>query len=81
MSVFTDVLAYVGSPTLVLALGTFAWRVARAVQLYRAGSAALSPDSSDERRKAGLKVIKALTSETEPWYRAILGRRPDNSQP
>jgi len=72
LSVFTHILTYVGTPALVLAFGTSAWRICRAMLLYRAGSAALNQGSDDERRKAGLKIIKVLTSDDEPWYRAIL---------
>jgi hypothetical protein len=54
----------------------------RAVLLYRAGSAALKHGSKDERGKAGLKIVGALTDENEPWYRAILTwRRSDDSPP
>ncbi|HET6191108.1 MAG TPA: hypothetical protein VFE59_29395 [Trebonia sp.] len=73
MSASTNVLTYAGTLTaLVLALGTFAWRVSRAVLLHRAGSAALKHGSKDPRGKAGLRIVDALTSDNEPWYRAIL---------
>jgi hypothetical protein len=55
-----------------LASGKFAWRVSRAALLHRAGSAALGRVSDDERRKVGLKIIKELTREREPWYLAAL---------
>jgi hypothetical protein len=64
-----------------LALGTLAWRVSRAVLLQRAGAAALKHGSEDPHGKAGLKIVKALTSDSEPWYRAILPwRRSDDGQ-
>jgi hypothetical protein len=52
-----------GTPT--LALGTFAWRVSRAVLLQRAGATALKQGSDDQRGKAGLEIVKALTSDDE----------------
>ena len=52
LAVFTHLLTYFGAPaTLLLALGSFAWRVSRAVLLHRAGSAALKHGSKD--RTAG----------------------------
>jgi len=72
LSAFThSLISYVDSPALVLALGTFVRRVARAVLLHRAGVAALKHGSEDERREAGLEIVKALTDENEPWYRAL----------
>jgi hypothetical protein len=79
LSVFTHLLIYIGTPA--LALGTFAWRVSRAVLLYRAGSTALKKGTEDPRGKAGLEIVEELTRESEPWFRAILGRRSDDSQP
>lgn len=83
MSSFTHILAYVGTLTaFVLALGTLAWRVSRAVLLYRAGSAALKYGSKDPHGQAGLKIVDTLTGENEPWYRAILPwRKSDDSPP
>lgn len=77
LSEFTHILVYVGTPA--LAVGSFAWRLSRAVLLQRAGSAALKHGSKDPHGEAGLKIIKALTRESEPWYRAILPwRKPDD---
>ncbi len=83
MSEFVHILSIVGTPTaLVLALGTFAWRVSRAVLLYRAGSAALKHGSKDPHGDAGLEIVNALTSEREPWYRALLPwRRSGDDEP
>jgi hypothetical protein len=83
MSSFTHILAYVGTLTaFVLALGTLAWRVSRAVLLQRAGAAALKHGSKDPRGKAGLEIVDALTGENEPWYKAILPwHRPDDGGP
>ena len=50
----------------------FAWRVSRAALLYRAGATALKRGNEDPHGKAGLKIVKELTSENEPWYLAIL---------
>lgn len=72
MSSLCDVLSYVGIPAFVMALGTFAGRFSRAVLLHRARAAALKHGSKDPRGKAGLEIVKALTDENEPWYRAIL---------
>ncbi len=74
MSAFThSIISYVGPPAvLLLALGVFAWRVSRAVLLYRAGTAALKHGSKDPRGKAGLKIVDALTGADEPWYRALM---------
>lgn len=66
-----SLISYVGSPTLVLALGNFVRHVTRAVLLHRAGAAALKHGSEDERREAGLEIVKALTDENEPWYRTL----------
>ena len=78
MSVFTHILAYVGAPaTLLLAFGTLWWRVSRARLLWRAGDTALEKGSEDPQGKAGLEIVKALTGD-EPWYRQILGRKPDD---
>jgi hypothetical protein len=81
LSALPSVLAYIGSSG--LAIGTFSWRVSRAVQLHRAVSAATDKDSGDERRKAGLEIVQGLTRrEREPWYRALLpGRKPDDGEP
>lgn len=80
LSVFAHLLIYVGTPT--LALGTFAWRVSRAVLLQRAGATALKKGDSDPQGKAGLAIVQELTRESEPWYLAALPwRRPDDGQP
>jgi hypothetical protein len=77
MSSITHLLIPIGA--LALALGTLAWRISRAVLLQRAGSAAIKHGCKDPRGKAGLKVVDALTGESEPWYRAILPwRKPDD---
>ena len=80
MSVFIHLLPYVGTLTaFVLALGTCAWRVSRAWLLQRAGGTALKKGSQDPQGEAGLKIVLALTRESEPWYRAIIpGRRSDD---
>ena len=72
LSAFTHLLTIVGTPALIVALGGFAKRVSRAVLLYRAGATALKHGSKDPRGKAGLKVVDALTSEDESWYRALM---------
>lgn len=83
MFVLIHVLASVGPPAvLLLALGSLAWRVSRAVLLYRAGSAAIKHGDRNPRGRAGLEIIKSLTGENEPWYRAILPwRRSDDGGP
>ena len=83
MSVFAHVLPYIGSPALVLALGSFVWRFSRAWLLGRAGRAALKHGSEDPHGEAGLKIVDALTHhESEPWYRALLpGSKSDDSSP
>jgi len=83
MSAFTHVLTYAGTLTaLVLAVGTLAWRVSRAMLLHRAGSAALKYGSKDPHGKAGLKIVDKLTSDNEPWYRALLPwRKSDDRAP
>jgi hypothetical protein len=79
VSSLLHVLNYVGIPACILALGTFAWRVSRAVLLHRAGATALKHGSKDPCGKAGLKIVEALTRESEPWSRAILSwRRSDD---
>jgi len=76
LSAFTHILTYVGTPGLVLALGSFARRVSREVLLHRAETSALKHGTEDPHGKAALKIVKALTDE--PWYRAILPWcRPD----
>jgi hypothetical protein len=51
------------------------------VLLYRAGSTALKQGSEDERGKAGLAIVDALTRRDEPWYRAIIKARDDQAGP
>jgi hypothetical protein len=82
LSVFAHPTWVVTLTALVLALGTFAWRVSRARLLMKAGTAALEAGEKDkERRKAALEIVKALTSD-EPWYLAFLQwRRSDDGQP
>ena len=81
MSALTHVLTDIGTPALIVALGGFAWRVSRAVLLHRAGVTALKHGSEDQRREAGLKIVDALTSENEPWYRALLPWRKSGDSP
>jgi len=70
---------YFGTPAFVLALGSFVWRVSRAVLLHRAGAIALKRGSKDPHGEAGLEIVGKLTSESEPWYQAILPwRKPDD---
>jgi hypothetical protein len=71
MSAFTHLLPYVGSPALIVAVAHSAKPAFRSLLLYRAGSTALKRGSEDERGKAGLAIVKALTRE-EPWYRALI---------
>jgi hypothetical protein len=79
LSVFTDILPYLASPALPLAVGSLYSRVSRARLLDRAGNIALEKGSTNRQRKAALKIIEALTSD-QPWYRAILpGRRSGDS--
>jgi hypothetical protein len=79
----THILTYVGPPAaLVLTVASSVGRVSRALLLYRAGSTALKQGSEDERGRAGLEIVKALTRRDEPWYRAILPwRRSDDGEP
>ena len=83
MSAFLHVLPYVGTITVfVVALGSCAWRVSRAMLLHRAGSAALKHGSDDPHGKAGLKIVKALTSDDEPWYlKALPWRGSGDGEP
>jgi len=83
LSSFSHYLPYLGTlAALVVALGTFAWRVARAMLLHRAGVTALRHGSKDPRGRAGLRIVDALTSDNEPWYLALLpGHRRDDGQP
>jgi hypothetical protein len=79
LSALIHVLIYIGTPA--LALGTFAWRVSRAVLLQRAGAAALKHGDKHPRGRAGLEVVRTLTRE-EPWYKAILPwRSPSDGGP
>jgi hypothetical protein len=82
LSTFIQVLAYVGTPAGILAFTGGLVRVSRAALLHKAGSAALSQGTEDQRREAGLKIVEALTRrEREPWWREILpGRRADGDQ-
>jgi hypothetical protein len=79
----TPVIAYVGTPTaFILALGTFVWRVSRARLLSRAGSAAIKHGDENPQGRAGLEIVKTLTGENEPWYRAVWPwRRSDDGEP
>jgi hypothetical protein len=49
-----------------------AWRVSRAVLLYRAGAAALKRGDKNPPGRAGLEIVKALTSDSDPWYRVLV---------
>jgi hypothetical protein len=53
----------------------------RAVLLQRAGGAALKHGCKNSRGEAGLEIIKALTSDSEPWYRAIRSWRKSDDEP
>jgi hypothetical protein len=80
MSVFIHYLPYVGM--VILAIGRTAWNVSRAKLLQRAGDTALNEGDRNPRGRAGLEIVKALTSDNEPWYLALLpGRRRDDGQP
>ena len=83
LSVFTHILAYVGTPAGILAVAGGLVRVSRAALLRKAASTALDHGTEDQRREAGLKIVDALTRrEREPWYLALLpGRRSDDDQP
>ena len=83
MSTIIHVLAYAGTLTaLVLAIGRTAWNISRARLLKRAGDTALEAGDRNSRGRAGLEIVKALTGENKPWYRAILPwRRSDDGQP
>ena len=82
MSVFTHLLTYVGLPAIILAIGRTAWNISRAKLLQRAGDAALEAGDRNPRGRAGLEIIKSLTGENEPWYRAILPwRRSGDDEP
>jgi hypothetical protein len=73
MSAFTHSLPYIGTlAALVLAIGRTAWNISRAKLLERAGDTALDAGDRSPRGRAGLEIVKALTSHNEPWYRAIL---------
>lgn len=53
----------------------------RAVLLQRAGATALKQGSEDQRGQAGLEIVKALTSDNEPSYLAVLPwRKPGDGQ-
>jgi hypothetical protein len=82
LSTFTQVLAYVGTPAGIVAFTGGLVRVSRAALLHKAGSTALSHGDEDQRREAGLRIVEALTSDREPWWREILRRRrsDDGSQ-
>ncbi len=83
MSAFTHVLTYAGTLTpLVLAIGRTNWNISRAKLLQWAGDTALEAGDRNPRGRAGLEIVKALTRDNEPWYRALLTwRRPDDSPP
>jgi len=78
MSALTHLLPYMGSPALVVALGSLPWRLSRARLLRRAGDTALEKGRKDPQGKAALQVIEALTGD-EPWFKQILGRKSDSS--
>ena len=77
MSVFTNLLPYLGSPALVVALRGLPWQVSRARLLKRAGDTAIEKGDKDPQGKAALKVVEALTTK-EPWYKQLLGRKSDD---
>lgn len=83
MSVFTNILTNFGTPASILAFAGGLVRVSRAALLHKAGSAALSQGSEEQRREAGLAIVEALTRrEREPWFRALLpGRRSGDDEP
>jgi hypothetical protein len=83
VSVFiVHILTYVGLPAVILAIGRTAWNISRAKLLQRAGDTALDAGDRNPRGRAGLEIVKALTSENEPWYRAILPwRRSGGDEP
>jgi hypothetical protein len=72
MSAFIHYLAYVGLPAVILAYGRARWNVSRAGLLERAGDTALEAGDKSARGRAGLEIVKALTRDKEPWWRAIL---------
>lgn len=80
MSVFiTHVLTQMDLPAVILAIGWTVWNISRARLLRRAGDTALEKGAKDPQGKAGQEIVKALTSDSEPWYSAILrGRKPDD---
>jgi hypothetical protein len=80
MSVFIHYLPYVG--VVILAIGRTAWNISRAKLLERAGDTALNQGDRNPRGRAGLEIVRALTSDNEPWYRAILPwRKSDDGSP
>lgn len=60
------------TPTIVLATARGLKHVSRSVLLYRAGSTALKRGSEDQRGKAGLEVVDALTRRDEAWYATLI---------
>jgi hypothetical protein len=83
MSAFVHILPYMGAfATVILAIGRTAWNISRAKLLQRAGDTALDAGDKNPRGKAGLEIVRALTSDNEPWYRALVPwRKSDNSPP
>lgn len=83
MSAFVHILPYMGAfAAVILAIGRTAWNISRAKLLQRAGDTALDAGDKNPRGKAGLEIVKALTSDNEPWYRALLPwRKPDDGPP
>ena len=55
------VLTYVGTPAGILAVAGGVVRVSRAAILHKAANTALSNGDADQRREAGLKIVKELT--------------------
>ncbi len=81
LSVFTIMLTCFGPFTaFILALAKARWIVARSKLLDRAGATAPEKGAKDPQGKAALEIVKSLVSD-EPWYRQLLGRRSDDSQP
>jgi hypothetical protein len=82
MSAITHVLTDIGLPAVILAVGRAAWNISRAKLLQRAGDIALEAGDKNPRGRAGLEIVRALTDENEPRYRALLSwRRSGDDEP
>jgi hypothetical protein len=76
------ILTYVGLPAVILAIGRTAWNISRAKLLQRAGDTALEAGDRNPRGRAGMEIVKALTSDNEPWFLSLLPwRKSDDSPP